>query len=75
MACPETLLSTITGGSLMKKTLSILNDNRLNILRGFVLACPETLLSTICHVTTRITTFAYRENEKLWKRTKKTFRQ
>ena len=44
----------------MKKTPSFQNDNRLNILGVFVLACPQTLLSTICHVTTRITTFAYK---------------
>ena len=43
-----------------EKTLSFLNDNRLNILGVFILACPQTLLSKICHVTTRITTFAYK---------------
>ena len=43
-----------------EKTLSFLNDNRLNIPGIFILACPQTLLSTICHVTTRITTFVYK---------------
>ena len=44
----------------MKKNFSFWNDNRLNTLGVFVLVCLQTLLSTICHLATRITTFAYK---------------